>query len=367
MANEFDIKHWLDLSLTNGVGGKTMRTLLGVYGSPKAVLSAPETELRRHVSPALAGHLCRDDRSAAVTAALRWLREDGRNRHILTLADAAYPQQLLETDDPPALLYACGDMALLQKRMVAVVGSRSASSAGLRNTEIFVRALAEAGCCIVSGLAQGVDAAAHKGALAATGETVAVIATGMDIVYPRTHRALALDITRSGLLLSEFPLGTKPLASHFPRRNRIISGLTEACLVMEATLKSGSLITAQLAAEQGRDVFAVPGSINSPLHRGCHRLIKHGARLAENVHDVLEELNIQPPRAAAPQHYEENRAAGSSSVDGDILPFVNYEPTSIDDIALRSGVAADVLMPVLLDLEITGKIVSTAGGCFQRV
>lgn len=368
MANDFDIKYWLDLSLTTGVGGKTLRTLLAAYDSPQAVLAAPEMELRHHVSPTIAGHICRDDRSAEVAAAQHWLKQDGRVRHIVTLADEAYPQMLLETDDPPALLYAAGDLSLLQRRMVAIVGSRSASSAGLRNTEIFARALADAGCCIVSGLAQGVDAAAHKGALAGGGTTIAVIATGMDIVYPREHRALATDIVQSGLLLSEFPLGTKPLPTHFPRRNRIISGLADACLVMEATLRSGSLITAQLAAEQGRDVFAVPGSINSPLYRGCHQLIKNGARLAENVNDVLDELNILlPPPPAAARRYEESSSAGSSRADGDILPFINYEPTSIDDIALRSGVSADALMPVLLDLEMAGKIVSTAGGCFQRV
>ena len=364
MDKNFHIQHWLDLSLTEGVGGKTLRALLAALGSPGAVLAAPIAELRRHVSEKTARHIKEGDRRAQVKLALKWLKESDRHA-ILTLADSVYPPLLLETRDPPALLYACGDLRLLKKPIVAIVGSRSASAAGVRNTEIFARALSQAGCVVASGLAQGVDTAAHKGAL--EGGTVAVIGTGMDMVYPRENRVLAADIAKRGLLLSEFSLGTKPLAVNFPRRNRVISGLAHACLVMEAALKSGSLITAHLAAEQGREVFAVPGSINSPMHRGCHRLIKQGAKLAENVYDILEELNIPPVVVGDERRYEDSRNAGAQAADSEVLAFINYQPTSVDDIAVRSGIAAEALMPALLELEIDGKIVSTAGGGYQRV
>lgn len=368
MDKDFAAAYWLDLSLTEGVGGKTMRTLLAHYGSPRAVLAASVADLRAHVGEKVATAIRTPEvRAAEVDKAVQWLKAHP-DSCLLTLADEMhYPRPLLETDDPPALLYARGDLALLHKTMIAVVGSRSASAAGLRNTEIFSRALSDADCCVVSGLAQGVDTAAHKGALKGSGGTVAVVGTGMDIVYPRENRQLAAEICQRGLLLGEFPLGTKPLALNFPRRNRIISGLVRACLVMESTLRSGSLITARLAAEQGREVFAVPGSINSPMHRGCHQLIKQGARLAENVNDILEELKIAAPVQQAEQKYEDSRQAGEQEVDDSVLSFINYQPTTVDDIAVRSGIAADALMPALLELEMNGKIVCTAGGCFQRV
>lgn len=368
MDKDFDIRYWLDLSLAEGVGGKTLRALLDDFGSPRAVLSAPAVQLRHSVPEKVALAIKGEDRRAAVTAALKWLKESERHA-IITLADEEYPPALLETDDPPALLYTRGDLRLLQLPLVAMVGSRSASAAGMRNTEIFARALSDAGCCVVSGLAQGVDTAAHKGALAGKGSTVAVVGTGMDMVYPRENRSLAAEIAERGLLIGEFPLGTKPLAVNFPRRNRIISGVARACLVMEAALKSGSLITARIAVEQGREVFAVPGSINSPLHSGCHQLIKRGwAKLTENVNDILEELNMEKIKPSE-QDYEESRNAGAQSAeaDGDVLGFINYQPTSVDDIAVRSGISADALMPALLELEIDGKIISTAGGCYQRV
>ncbi|MCH9704951.1 MAG: DNA-processing protein DprA [Proteobacteria bacterium] len=368
MNKNFDIKHWLSLSLVTGVGSKTLRALLTAYESPGAVLRASVSELRRHVSETVASAITSEDRSAAVAAALKWQAEDGNM--ILTMADSEYPQQLLETADPPPLLYARGNLTLLQQPLVAIVGSRSASPVGVRNTEIFARALSDAGCGVVSGLAQGVDTAAHRGALLGAGSTVAVVGTGMDIVYPRANRTLAAEISQQGLLLSEFALGTKPLASNFPRRNRIISGLSRACLVVEAALKSGSLITANLAAEQGREVFAVPGSINAPLHRGCHQLIKQGAKLAENVNDILEELSltpVTPSPATEEQRYEENRTVGMQQADSEVIVYINYQPTSIDDIAARSGVAVDALMPALLELEVGGKIVALAGGSYQRV
>lgn len=366
MSSPFDARHWLNLSLAKGIGGKTLRKLLGHYGSPGAILDASFHELRRQVPAATARSIRDDDRSAAVTAALKWLETPGTA--VLTLADEQYPPPLLETADPPALLYARGNLSMLGKPMVAVVGSRSASAAGLRNTEIFARALSQAGCCIVSGLAQGIDSAAHRGALSGgSGGTIAVVGTGLDMVYPRENRALMGEISEKGLLLSEFALGTRPLPDNFPRRNRIISGLSRACLVMEAVIKSGSLITARLAAEQGREVFAVPGSINSPLHRGCHQLIKQGAKLAENVNDILEELQITAPPQSDAARYEDSRNAGTQTTDANLLTYINYQPTSIDDIAVRSGIAAEALMPALLGLEMAGKIVSTAGGGYQRV
>ena len=364
MANTFGIEHWLTLTLADGVGSKTMQALLNHYGSPYAAVKAPMSDLRRFVPEKAANDIINGTNAAAISATIKWQQEEGNS--IITLADSHYPQMLLEIADPPALLYARGDVALLSLPAVAVVGSRNASAAGIRNTEIFARALAAAGCCIVSGLAQGVDTAAHRGALVA-GATIAVIGTGADIVYPRENRSLAQQVNNQGLMLSEFALGTKPLAGNFPRRNRIISGLARACLVVEATLKSGSLITAKLAAEYGRDVFAVPGSINSPLHRGCHQLIRQGAKLAENVKDILDDLNIDIPQQSDAARYEESRTAGAQTADSSVLTYINYQPTSIDDIAMRSGTSAEALLPALLELEIVGKIVATAGGGYQRV
>ncbi|MDM5148050.1 DNA-processing protein DprA [Candidatus Persebacteraceae bacterium Df01] len=357
MPDDFALKDWLALSMTDGVGPTTMRKLLRVFGSPGQTRRAGIAELSACVPARVARNIKNDNNEKDVKAACRWAERE--NCRILTLADKDYPPLLLEITDAPPLLYAMGDSHVLTNRpLVAVVGSRSASSAGVKNTEIFARALSEAGVGVVSGMAQGVDSAAHRGALQGPAGTVAVLGTGIDIIYPKQNRTIAMKIVQEGgLMVSDFPLGTPPMAGNFPRRNRIISGLARACLVVEATVKSGSLITAELAAEQGREVFAVPGSINSPLHRGCHRLIKQGAKLAENVSDVLEELKLRAPKTPLPPPPK----------PGELLSFIDFEPTSVDDIAERSGMVAQVLLPELLILEMEGKILPAAGGTYQRV
>lgn len=372
MKDSFDIKHWLKLSFVDGVGVRLQHRLLRAYQTPAAVFSASLGDLQRHVPAKTAANIRNANANVtaekSVAAALEWLKGD--DCYILTMADAAYPSLLLETVDAPPLLYARGDLSLLSKPLIAVVGSRNASVAGVRNTEIFARALSDSGLGVVSGLAQGIDAAAHRGAMKGGTGTIAVIGTGLDITYPKINRPLAAAIAEQGLLLSEFPLGTMPAPANFPRRNRIISGLARACLVAEAALRSGSLITAQIAAEQGREVFAVPGSINSPMHRGCHRLIKQGAKLAENIYDILEELNFSPqPTKAAPHPSSQADPAAEQDTTGDdpLLTHIGYEPTGVDDIAARSGVAAAALMPALLQLEISGKVVTAPGGRYQRV
>ncbi len=298
------------------------------------------------------------DPSEAVDRSLAWADQPGQ--HILTLADAAYPRALLEIPDPPTLLYVRGNPALLQKRGLAMVGSRNATPQGLQTAEAFAKALASQGQCIISGLALGIDAAAHRGALAAHGETVAVIGTGADRIYPARNKALALAIVEQGAVVSEFPLGTPALAANFPRRNRIISGLSRGVLVVEAAPESGSLITARLAAEQGREVFAIPGSIHSPVARGCHKLIKQGAKLVETAADVLEELgnyvDLPLPRPD-PAQVEDNP----------LLAALGHDPCSLDDLAERTGLHAGQLLPELLILELSGQIAPLPGNRYQRL
>ena len=373
MRDNFDTKHWLSLSLTTGVGAKAMVRLLRGFGSPGAALGAPMEELRHYVGKKTAQNIRTEDRAKQIDAALHWAQKDGR--HILTWSDKEFPPLLLETGYAPPVLYAEGNLAFLQKPIVAVVGSRNASAAGNRNAELFSRALSDAGVCVVSGMAQGIDAAAHRGALAGCtasgggGGTIAVIGTGADIIYPKIHRHLAAEIAQKGALIGELPLGTMPHPTNFPRRNRIISGISLGCLVVEATLKSGSLITAQNAAEQGRDVFAVPGSISSPLHRGCHRLIRDGALLTEKVNDILEALNMPliAPRLPEAIDYADMAAETGDKLLVAVLSHINYAPTTIDEISERSGLDADALLPELLELEISGKILPAGGGRYQRV
>lgn len=380
MRGDLDKLYWVNLSLANGVGTKAMARLLRAFGSPREALSAPLDELRRVVPKNTARNIA-EDRRAAAEAAMQWAAADGGGRRILTWMDADFPQWLLETGEAPPVLYARGDAAFLQKPIIAIVGSRNASAGGIRNAELFARALSDAGVCVASGLAQGIDAAAHRGGLSGAGGTAAVVGTGMDIVYPTIHRKLADDIAQNGVLLGELPLGAVPHPSNFPRRNRIISGIARGCLVVEATLKSGSLITAAHAGDQGRDVFAVPGAINSPLHRGCHKLIREGAVLTETVKDILEviEMPPAPPREPEREDYADlaeaapgmpgaaGATAAADKMQMAVLAYIDYAPTTIDEIAERSGLDADKLLPELLELEIGGKIVPAGGGRYQRL
>jgi DNA processing protein len=311
---------------------------------------------------------------------LAWLDAEPLARRVLTLGDLLFPQLLLQTEDPPPLLYAQGRAQVWSdnllnasiNRCLAVVGSRNPSPQGLVNARQFAQALAEAGLTIVSGLALGVDGAAHEGALAGAGPdglaTIAVVGTGLDRVYPRQHRALAHQIAERGVLLSEFALGTTPLAAHFPQRNRIISGLSRGTLVVEAALQSGSLITAQLASEQGREVFAIPGSIHASQSRGCHALIKQGAKLVECAQDVLEELNWESPVDWAPQDAVPAQAPGEAAPDvSPLLQALGHDPSGLDDLQARTGLPTPDLLAQLMTLELQGQVARLPGGLFQRL
>lgn len=369
MSDLFHLRHWLRLSLIDGLGDKSWQKLLQHFESPGGVCQASIGEIKQvltHTAHAekIALAIKNADLEKPIEDALGWQQE--KNCSLLTLDNPRYPSQLIEIDSPPPLLYCHGDITLLQSPLIAMVGSRNASSAGVHNTKIFAKALSDNQITVVSGLAQGIDAASHRGALLGAGSTVAVIGTGIDKRYPSTNLRLYQEIIEKGLLISEFPIGSKPLPHHFPRRNRIISGLSLGCLVVEATLKSGSLSTATYAAEQGREVFAVPGSINSPLHRGCHKLIRQGATLTENINDILTTLNL--PQHTAPQEiYSEDQIEESIAVEGRLLTFINFEPTSIEDIATSTGIAINILLPEILELEINGKIMAVGGGRYQRI
>ena len=355
MQHDAELAAWIRLSLVPGLGGQSLRKLLGAFGLPRQVLAAGRAALARFVSAEIAARIVADAESAAVDAALGWAAAEGNA--IRTLADDEYPQSLLQTPDPPALLYLRGRRELLARPGLAVVGSRNATPQGMSNAEHFSRVFSSAGLTIVSGLALGIDAAAHRGGLDAAGSTIAVLGTGADIIYPQRNRALGERIAREGLIVSEFPLGTPPHGANFPRRNRVISGLARGCLVVEAALASGSLITARLAAEQGREVFAIPGSIHSPHAKGCHALIKQGAKLVESADDLLQELGLNGP-AATP-------AANDPVVPG-LLAHLGYDPCDIDTLCARSGWTAAAVSPMLLQLELDGKVASLPGGQYQR-
>ena len=323
---------------------------------------------------ALAGHLTRQQCDAllagpdpaALDAAHAWLGESGNS--LMTLADPDYPRALLEIADPPAMLYCKGRRALLGQTGLAVVGSRNATPQGLRDAEAFAHALSDAGFTIVSGLALGIDAAAHRGGLAGAGSSVAVVGTGIDRIYPARNKALAHELAGRGLIVSEFPLGTPPLPGHFPRRNRLISGLATGVLVVEAAPDSGSLITARVATEQGREVFAIPGSIHSPLARGCHALIKQGAKLVESAADILDELAwTQRPAASQPAVTSATGPAADVTSPDPLLAALGDAPTTLDTLAERTGLTLDALSAKLLTLELDGQIASLPGGRYQKI
>ena len=354
---------WLQLSLTPGLGPAALRGMLSRFGLPDAVLGRSREELVQVAPPAALEAMHSTRVKSAVERALEWARDDDCS--IVTLADATYPRALLEIADPPALLYARGRVELLQYPALAVVGSRNATAQGQSNATAFAKSLSDAGMTIVSGLALGIDAAAHRGGLAGASSTIAVLGTGIDVLYPRANVALADDIAQRGLLISEFPLGTPAAQHHFPRRNRLISGLARGCLVVEAALASGSLITARAAADQGREVFAIPGSIHSPLSRGCHALIKSGAKLVETAEDVIAELSgfrapqVGSPRAAAPQR--------STVTASGLLAHMGHDPVDVDSLCQRSSLGAEQVAAELLRLELEGQVSTLPGGLYQRL
>jgi DNA processing protein len=349
---------WLRLTLVPGVSPKAQRSLLAAFGNPSQILQASRNAIASIVGPATADALARGPDAALVDATLGWLDHDGR--HLVSFGGVGYPRLLLEIDDPPAVLYARGRVELLDSPSVAIVGSRNATSLGARDAQAFATQLSSAGFCIVSGLAAGIDAAAHRGGLAGAGSSVAIMGTGPEQIYPDSNRKLAEELATRGCLVSEFPLGTPPLPANFPRRNRLISGLSHGVLVVEAALRSGSLITARTALDQGREVFAIPGSIHSALSKGCHDLIRQGAKLVENADDILDEFTWQAPRAA--------RAEPVDCIEDDpVLAAMGYAPVSMDQIAQLTGMRASSLAVGLSRLEIQGRVAALAGGLFQRI
>lgn len=357
MSDVSSLKAWLALSLTRGLSGSNARLLLKEFGSPEAVFSASSLALKPYLKTDLIGAINKGIPDDVVTPVLAWLEDN--NNHIVTLADEEYPQALLNIDDPPLLLYVKGRLELLNQTALSVVGSRHATPQGIKNAEAFSEALSQAGFCIISGLAHGIDAAAHRGGLNGRGGSLAVIGTGLDKVYPAANRDLAHTLARTGAMISEFPLGTPPIASNFPRRNRIISGMSYGCLVVEASLQSGSLITARLAMEQGRDVFAIPGSIHSPQSKGCHALIKQGAKLVESARDVIEEFGGL--LTIAPLETTEQEAAPA------LLDYLGYDPIDIDTLSNRSNLTVSQLSAMLLTLELEGRVCTLPGGLYQRL
>ncbi len=353
-----DAALWIGLSLIPGLGIQSFCQLLRTFNDPAGIYAASFSQLRSVVTEPVARLIAQAPDNQAIAPALEWLEQSGNQ--MVTLADANYPRALLEIPDPPPLLYCKGQLSLLNTISIAVVGSRNASPQGEKNAEDFSQALSHQGYCIISGMALGIDGAAHRGALKGTGSTIAVVGTGMDIVYPARHRELAHQIAEHGLLISEFPLGTPSRAQNFPRRNRIISGLAVGCLVVEANLQSGSLITARLAAEQGREVFAIPGSIHSPLSKGCHQLIKQGAKLVDNIQDIVDELggaslasSGNTPEVVTQSH--------------PLLDCMGYDPITMDALVQLSGLTSDNLSAMLMVLELESKIASLPGGRYQRI
>ncbi|GJH07669.1 DNA-protecting protein DprA [Caballeronia novacaledonica] len=384
-----ELRAWLRLAHAKGLRPLAMRTLLGAFGGPLEVLSESFASLAEIADARAAEAVLAPPEEIEgvpfddyIEAAFAWASEPGN--HILTLADATYPQALLTMPDPPPLLYAKGRLELLQARAVAIVGSRHASPQGLEDARRFARVLSDAGLAVVSGLALGIDASAHRGALEGATGTVSVIGTGADLVYPAAHHTLAHEIAREGAMLSEWPLGTPARSANFPQRNRLIAGMSGGVLIVEAAMRSGSLITARLANEMGRDVFAIPGSIHAPLSQGCHRLLKQGAKLVETPEDVLEEFGFSPAtaraastaaRRARPRPVSASWASAradeaDNAIDGDasrVLDALGHAPATLEILAMRTDLDGAALQGALLQLELSGRVAALAGGRYTAV
>jgi DNA processing protein len=377
-----ELRAWLRLAHAKGLKPLALRTLLGAFGGPREVLSESFASLAETADTRAAEAVLAPPSDIEgvpfdhyIEAALAWASEPG-NR-ILTFADAAYPQALLTMPDPPPLLYAKGRLDLLQTRAIAIVGSRHATPQGLEDARRFARAMSDAGLAVVSGLALGIDASAHRGALEGATGTISVIGTGADLVYPAAHHTLAHEIARDGAMLSEWPLGTPARSANFPQRNRLIAGLSSGVLIVEAAMRSGSLITARLANEMGRDVFALPGSIHAPLSQGCHRLIKQGAKLVESAEDVLEEFGFPSARVAISRgkprpvsaSWASARVADAAIGDDGIrvLDALGHAPATLEILAARTDLDGAALQGALLKLELAGHVAALAGGRYTVV
>ena len=381
-----ELAAWLRLSMAPGLRPGALRAMLNAFGLPAAILEQPfallaaatdEASARAALAPPGA------DFTRYLDAVLAWRELPGNA--IVTLDDPAYPPALLTMPDPPALLYIKGRLDLLHAKGVAVVGSRSATPQGVEDAERFARALSEAGLVVVSGLALGIDGAAHRGALTGRGSTIAVIGTGADLVYPAAHQLLARQIAAEGVIVSEWPLGTPARAANFPQRNRLIAGLVGGVLIVEAAMRSGSLITARLANEMGRDVFALPGSIHAPLSRGCHRMLKQGAKLVETPGEILEELGFvapPPPKGDVAALFESGKQSrqtptpkpAAAVTDASelapeaqkLLAALGYAPATLEILAARTDMQEATLQSTLLQLELAGHLTVLPGGQFAR-
>lgn len=373
---EDELAGWLRLVRTPGLTPRAARALLASFGSPQAVWAASRSARTAVVGLAAADAIAADDETAlraTLAATQAWLQASPAHR-VLTLADADYPPLLLQIPDPPLLLFLRGDARWLAAPALAMVGSRSATAQGLATARDFGTHFARCGLAVVSGLALGIDGAAHEGALAGGGITVAVIGTGPEQDYPRRHVGLAARIAAQGVVVSEYPPGTPPLPANFPRRNRLIAGLSLGTLVVEAAVQSGSLITAKLATDFGREVFAIPGSIHAPQARGCHALIKTGAKLVETAQDVLDELRWAPaampaagPAPAGPAATKAPRRQPDEEPADPILRALGHDPLALDELAARTGFGAPELAARLLDLELAGRVARLPGGLVQQV
>jgi DNA processing protein len=355
------VEAWASLQLLPGLSARVLFTLLKTFGGPAEVLAASPASLAKVVPRETAAAIRRGPDHAALANTLAWLNDAGHA--LIAWDDAAYPRALLTISDPPPALYFRGRGELLNRPALAIVGSRNATPQGVETAEAFASTLSAAGLTIVSGLALGIDAAAHRGGLAGAGGSLGVVGTGIDRVYPAANRDLAQRLADTGGILSEFPLGTPPFSANFPRRNRLISGLARGVLVVEATYASGSLITARSAAEQGRDVFAIPGSIHSPFSKGSHRLIKDGAKLVETAQDVLEELGMTGPSAARVP----GRTAAAEGDTARVLTALGHDPVGVDALTARSGLATEAVTVALVELELAGQIASLPGGLYQKL
>jgi len=380
-ARSTSLAAWLRLERAAGIGPRTAAALLAAFGSPDAVFAADFSALAAHVNAAQAHALLQPPSDATrrlVDATLDWLARPGH--HVVALGEPGYPELLARIPDPPVLLYIRGLPHLLHGPSLAIVGSRNASAQGRANAQAFAETLSGAGLCIVSGLALGIDAAAHEGALRRCGGTAAVVGTGPDVAYPARNRALCERIAQEGCIVSEYPVGTPPLPGNFPKRNRIISGLAAGVLVVEAAAQSGSLITARQAAEQGRDVFAIPGSIHAALAKGCHMLIREGAKLVDTARDVLEALALSPLLAqqmarlppadiSLTDTKTDNSATGQSSAPADaaLLNALGHDPVEGDILLARLGCSPGELAARLLVLELSDHVERLPGGLIQRI
>jgi DNA processing protein len=369
-----ELSAWLRLIETPKVGRESARRLLAAFGSPQAVFAASESMLSMVVGKSQSRALLLPpvNLHALCEATSRWL-DEMPTRHIFTLGSVHYPPLLLASNDPPLMLYAQGCVALLAAPSISMVGSRNPTRQGSDNAHAFAESFSQLGYTVVSGLALGVDGAAHEGALKGPSATIAVVGTGLDRVYPKSHLKLAHQIAEEGLMLSEYPLGTPPIAQNFPVRNRIIAGLSLGTLVIEATLQSGSLITARLASECGREVFAVPGSIHAPQSKGCHALIRQGAKLVETAQDVIQELLPMldhAPTIAGVKNQAAFSDAGvaetTSSLNDPVLDALGFDPVTLDALIARTGWPAQTLNIRLLELELSGDVARLPGQLFQR-